>query len=338
MQQPTIIFAVIASIATLAILAFVLRPLWPRRGSAFALVAVLALLTLGTYRLVGTPAALDPAVLTAPDTLQDAIAQLEQRLQQDPDAVEGWRLLGQAYAADKQAQKSRDAYARAAQLAPDDPDVLVEAAESRAIADPGRNFDDKAVAMLQHALQQHPEHQRSRWFLGIAQRQAGDAAKAAETWQPLLAIVDAKTQTALRTQIDAARSEAGLPPLPAAPPAASLPTLLEVAVQLSPELADRIAGHPDAQVFVIARAPDGPPMPAAVEKHPATQLPLIVSLDDGDSPMPTHALSSLKQVEVIARISMRGDAVPQPGDLSSKPVRVELPPKGPVELTIDTVD
>ncbi len=336
MQSSTILFAAIASVVTLVVLAVVLRPLWPRRGSTLVMVAALALVAFGLYRVLGTPAALDPAALEAPDTLQGAIAQLEQRLQQDPDQAEGWRLLGQAYAAAQQPEKSRDAYAHAAQLSPDDPDVLVEAAESRALAAPGHRFDDKAVAMLQHALQQQPQHQRARWFLGIAQRQSGDNAKAAATWEPLLAMVDAKTGAPLRVQINDARRDAGLPPL--ATPAPTASAILQVAVRLDPAFASRIATHPNASVFIIARVPDGPPMPVAAERHAATELPMTVSLDDDDSPMPTQVLSSMKQVEVIARLSMSGDAIPQPGDLASKPVRVELPAKGPIELTIDSVD
>lgn len=335
MQQPTVLFAVLAGIAALGVLAFVLRPLWSRRGPTLAMIAVLALAAFGLYRMVGTPAALDPPTQKIPETLQGAIAQLEQRLQQDPDQVEGWRLLGQAYASDQQAEKSRDAYARAAQLSPDDPDVLVEAAESRALAAPGRIFDDKAVAMLQHALQRQPQHQRARWFLGIAQRQSGEAAKAAATWEPLLGVVDATTAVPLRAQIDDARRDAGLPSLPEA----ATPTpahALQVKVRIDPTLAERIRLDGNATVFVIARAPSGPPIPVAVEKHSVSELPLTVSLDDSDGPMPTMKLSQLQEVEVLARLSQSGNAIPQPGDLSSNVVRVKLPANAPVELTLGT--
>jgi cytochrome c-type biogenesis protein CcmH len=330
------LFVVIATVLVLLTLAVVLRPLWRERPApAIAAIAALALLTLGLYRLVGTPAALEPAARQVPATLPDAIAQLEAELQRNPQQVEGWRLLGRAYADGQQPVQARDAYARAAQLAPEDPDILVEAAEARALAAPQRIFDPQAVAFLQHALQAQPQHQRARWFLGIAQRQAGKPADAAATWAPLLAQVDAKTAAPLRAQIDAARGEAGLPPLPAAAPATADPTLLQIQVRLDPELAARMRLRGDASVFVIARAPDGPPMPVAVEKHSVQELPFTVSLDDGDSPMPTQKLSAMQEVEVIARLSISGNAVPQAGDLESQPLRVKLPPGGPLVLTID---
>ncbi len=330
------VFAALAVALTLAVLAFVLRPLWRGRAApmpVLSLVAGLMLATFALYRLLGTPAALDPAVRKAPETLQDAVAQLEAQLQRDPRQPEGWRLLGRAYASAQQADESRDAFARAAQLAPDEPDVLVEAAESRALAEPQHRFDAQAVAMLRHALEVQPQHQRARWFLGIAQRQAGQPAEAAKTWEPLLAQVDAAAAAPLRTQIDNARADAGLPPLPAAMPGPAV-AALRIEVRLDPELAARARLRGDASVFVIARVPGGPPMPVAAEKHAVAELPFTASLDDADSPMPTQKLSALREVEVIARLSMSGDATPQPGDLESRPVRVRLPASEPVELVI----
>ena len=151
---------------------------------------------------------------------------------------------------------------------------------------------------------------------------------------PLLGEVDPSTATALRQQIDAARQAAGLPPLPSTAAASSVGALA-VQVTLDPKLAARIG--PDASVFVIARMPAGPPMPVAVERHAAGELPLTATLDDADSPMPTGRLSAQREVELVARVSQAGNAMPQSGDLESAPVRVRLPAKAPVALSIDHV-
>ena len=131
---------------------------------------------------------------------------------------------------------------------------------------------------------------------------------------------------------------AGLPPLPAgAAGAAATPAgahALTVKVALDPSFAERVRLRGDATVFVIAREPGGPPMPVAVEKRGVAELPFSATLDDGDSPMPTRKLSQLREVDLVARLSESGVANTQDGDIESKPVRVALPAKGPVELVI----
>lgn len=332
------IFALLATIATLVAFVLVLRPLWRARPrSAATLIGGLSVLAAVLYHFVGTPVALDAAMVKRPDTLEEAVAQLERKRDAFPDH-EGWVMLATAYGRLGKTAQARDAWQEALKRSPDDADLLAAAAEARAQADARRSFDAEAVGYLRRALKADPRHQRARFFLGIALRQQGKAAEAANTWEPLLADVDADNAVTLRAEIDAARLDAGLPALPS-PPAADKPAMdqtgaLTVTVALDPDFAARVRLRGDATVFVIARAPDGPPMPVAVEKHTVADLPLKISLDDADGPMPTAKLSALREVEVIARISESGNAMRQNGDLESKPVRVALPSKAPVELIL----
>ncbi|MGO4781069.1 tetratricopeptide repeat protein, partial [Lysobacter sp. 2RAB21] len=95
-----------------------------------------------------TPNAFNPQQQRGPETLAEAVTQLEAELERDPNQIEGWRLLASAYTAEGLSAKARDAYARAVKLAPDNPDLLAEAAEARALATRDRRFDADAVAML----------------------------------------------------------------------------------------------------------------------------------------------------------------------------------------------
>lgn len=329
-------FAAIATVLTLVVFGGVLRPLWREsRLMTAGLVLALCVASIALYRLVGTPAGIDATVAARPlETLDEAIVQLRAALEKNPNEPEGWRLLGQSLASQQKFAEARDAYARAVALAPDDADLLAEAAQSRMFADPQRKLDDEAVAMLRHALEVQPQHQRARWFLGVSQRQGGQPADAAKTWEPLLAMVDAATAASLRTQIDAARAEAGLPALPPAATPAPSASAVTVKVSLDPDFAARVRLRGDASVFVIARLPGGPPMPVAVEKHALSELPLTVTLDDADSPMPTQKLSALQEVEVLARLSASGNAMRGEGDIDSAAVRVAMPAKSAIELTI----
>jgi cytochrome c-type biogenesis protein CcmH len=328
-------FLVASLVLVLVVLAYVLRPvLKAHRLSGTAIFTSVLVMTGALYFAVGTPRALDPAQRRAPQTLDDAIAQLEAKLADEPGEIDGWRLLARAYTAQGRHAEARDALARAVTVAPDEPDLLADAAEARANANNHR-FDDKSVQMLRHALEKQPMHQRARWFLGIAQRQAGQAGEAAKTWEPLLAIVEPSVAETLRPQINAARAEAGLPELAAPTPVAASGKGITVKVVLAEALRDKVPAG--ATLFVIAREPGGPPIPVAAEKLPAAQLPLEVRLDDGDSLMPTKKFSDLAQAEITARLSASGDATPKAGDLESTPVQTATDAKAPVVLTIDRI-
>lgn len=336
-MNPTTLFAILATAITFGVLAAVLWPLWRQRPLLLALsVLALTLPVLGLYRMVGTPAALaPPAQAEGPTDLRQALQQLRAALEQDPDQVEGWALLGRSLASLGEMEEASQAYARAVALAPDEPSLLVDAAEARALAHPQRRFDEQAVQWLRHALEVQPGHARGTWFLGVWQRQNGQAAEAAQTWEPLLATVDEATARSLRAQINEARAEAGLPALAGAEAAARGPGL-DVRLRLDPQFATRAGLDGEATVFVIARIPGGPPMPVAVERHRLADLPLQLRLDDADSPMPTRKLSDLAEVEVLARVSASGSANRGQGDIESAPVRVKLPAGGPVELVLGT--
>lgn len=355
----------LAAVLATALVAAPLRRSAPRAW--LALMAAVPVISLALYQMLGTPAALDPAarqpaaVMTGADAaaqvdpaeFAQAIAELRDELARNPEQPEGWVLLARSMAVQGDHAAAHDAYRKALDLVPDEPALMVEVAQSSAQAHPQNRFGDESIALLERALSLQPGNQRARWFLGVAQRQRGQDAEAAATWQTLLPQVDAATASSLRPQIAQARQAAGLPPLDdragvespasagsaaasrgvAAAAAAGVPAAgLRVRVSLAPELAATVDG--DAVVFVMARAPDGPPMPVAAERHPVSALPLDIVLDDGDSPMPTQTLSQLQAVIVSARVSTSGTVDRSTNDLESAPVRVALPATDTVELVI----
>jgi len=324
------VFSAIAALLTVLVLVGVLWPLW--HGSRRLFIGALTMLGIGTlalYRLLGTPAAIDmpPAMQTAaPASLDEAVKQLEAELQRNPNEPEGWRLLGRSYLSLERYAEARTAFETALKLAPDDANLLVENAQARLYASPDKQLDAQAVALLQRALAIEPQHQRARWFLGVSQRQQGQPAEAARTWEPLLAQVDGGTAATLRTQINQARAEAGMEPLPepaaSTPAAASGKTLLTVSVDIAPELKARLTGG--ETLFVFARQAGGPPMPVAAKRVPASSFPIRLELGDGDSPMPTLKLSQVPKVELGARVSRAGDVMAKAGDLEAVVVPAEV--------------
>jgi len=319
----------VAAVAAALLAAIVLWPLRQQGRRSF----VLGVVTLGVagaclYLLVGNPRAAQVQPAPSVATLRDGVEALQQALQRDPQRADGWALLGRSQAELGNVAAAADAFNRAAALAPDEPGVLVEAAQARAQADPGKQFDDTALAWLQRARTLSPEAERASWLLGIALRQRGRNAEAAELWSTLLPRLEPGAAQALQAQIAIAREAAGQP---SDTPTAVAPALLQVRVHLPASL--KASDWPaSTQVFVLARAVGGPPMPVAARRLPLVGFPATVGLGDGDSPMPTAPLSAHREVEVLARISRSGSANRSAEDLQTTPVKVNLPHDGVVEL------
>lgn len=319
----------VAAMAAALLAAVVLWPLRQQGRRSFVL-GVVALGVAGAclYLLVGNPRAAQVQPVPSVATLRDGVEALQQALQRDPQRADGWALLGRSQAELGNAAAAADAFNRAAALAPDEPGVLVEAAQARAQADPGKQFDDTALAWLQRAHTLSPDAERASWLLGIALRQRGRNAEAADLWSTLLPRLEPGAAQALQAQIAIAREAAGQP---SDSPAAVAPALLQVRVHLPASL--KASDWPaSTQVFVLARAVGGPPMPVAARRLPLVGFPATVGLGDGDSPMPTAPLSAHREVEVLARISRSGSANRSAEDLQTTPVKVSLPHDGVVEL------
>jgi len=105
-------------------------------------------------------------------------------------------------------------------------------------------------------------------------------------------------------------------------------------VRLAKKLQEQV--RPDDVLFVFARAEKGPPMPLAVMKLRAADLPLDFVLDDTMAMAPGLALSKFPRIVVTARVSRGGQPAPQPGDLQGSSGAVANNAQG-VRVVIDTV-
>src|SRR3546814_15795416 len=87
-------FSAIAAILAVVVFAAVLWPLWREsRGVVFGAVVVLVLAALATYKLVGTPGAIDApaaAVDATPRTMEEAVVQLEAERSEERRVGKEW--------------------------------------------------------------------------------------------------------------------------------------------------------------------------------------------------------------------------------------------------------
>lgn len=282
--------------------------------------------------------------------IEDMIQRLAERLQQQPDDIDGWAMLGRSYFMLNRYAEAAQAYGEANRRAePPDAGLLVGEGESLAMAR-DRDLTGRPRELFEAALKVEPEMGKALWYAGMAAAQAQDFHSARDHWQRLAR--QDQLPPELKQALDQRLAEmAGLlgeaaplaetpavapgPTAEASPAAADKPVKLRLRVALSDELAARMP--PGSTLFVFAKAAEGPPMPLAVQRLTDARLPLEIILDDSMAMMPQMKLSLFDRWVVTARVSASGGVKAESGDWEgSRPVsRVES--AQPIDLRIDRI-
>jgi cytochrome c-type biogenesis protein CcmH/NrfG len=110
---------------------------------------------------------------------EERIAQTLKVVAQDPKNFQAWVQLGNDYFDTNQPQKSIEAYGKALEINPKDPNVLTD----QAIMYRAVGWFDKAIANLEAAMKIDPKHVQSLFNLGIVYMEdLKQPAKAIEYW------------------------------------------------------------------------------------------------------------------------------------------------------------
>jgi cytochrome c-type biogenesis protein CcmH len=318
------------------------RPHW---WSAVIVALVAPIAAAALYWQIGTPGALSPHASTAQDTGQPSreqinamIAQVKQRLEREPDNVEGWTILARTHYTLGNFQEATAAFATLSVLLPYDADLLADYADALAMSQ-GRNFAGKPMELVRLALTIDPTQWKALAMAGSEAFERKDYKAAADYWQRLQDTAPAESPIRQRIQgsIDEARSLAGIPPVAQAQKGGAASTASEArsvsgTVTLSPALVSKV--RPDDSVFVFARPADGSRMPVAVVRARVSELPLQFTLDDSRAMAPTAKISALNEVIVNARVSRSGSAIPASGDFEGATEKVKVGTQG-MSVVID---
>jgi cytochrome c-type biogenesis protein CcmH len=248
--------------------------------------------------------------------------------------------------------EAAQAYDRALALAPGDPQVLVDYADTLAMVN-ARNLEGRPIELVNAALKIDPAHPKALALAATAAFNRGDFAAAVRLWQQLQARLPVGSEQArsIGESMAQARAAAAKVPSPAALAAkgqGAAPAAAALAATAAPASSGTVAGTvdiadalkprlaPGTTLFVFARAVDGPRMPLAIARVPATAFPYRFTLDDSSSMTPQFKLSGQAQVLLGARISRSGNAMPQSGDLTASLAPVKVGARG-VRLVINGV-
>ncbi|HVS83285.1 MAG TPA: c-type cytochrome biogenesis protein CcmI [Pyrinomonadaceae bacterium] len=164
---------------------------------AYAVGAAIPIVAIAFYLARGNPKAFSPQ--TAPNTMPAAASQsgemtpqqiqanvgkLAKRLEENPNDVQGWTMLGRSYTMMERYSDAANAYARATALNANDASLWADFAEAQALAN-GQRIAGKPLEAVDRALQLDPKNEKALALAGSAAFEARDYKKAIEYWQKL---------------------------------------------------------------------------------------------------------------------------------------------------------
>ena len=309
----------------------------PSRAVLTVLVSVVLGLAVTIYAVFGRwePAALQSSktdAAAAKETIDaqqfnaamaERIVRLQARLKTNPKDLEGWLLLARSYFFTQNYAASAEVLERALKLAPRDPSVLADLADSLGAASATHTLAGRPITLIKQALAINPRHPKALALAATHAMETRQAAAAVAYWQRLRAVLPAGGED--RARVDAVLLSLGVS-APADKPesakAAQTPAITG-SLTFSPALTRLVQeGKLPAQavLFIFARSANskgGPPV--AVLRVPLAQAmqqkPFPFRLDDSLAMNPAYKLSEAGLVDVEARIALGGSVQKQDGDL-----------------------
>ena len=314
---------------------------YPR--TAVALGVTVPLLAIGSYLLIGSPAAAIPEVARPPapaTTAQNADQQMdelfrmaEERLQQNPGDLKGWLLLARAKSSVGRFAEALQAYEKATALAADDADVWADYADAAAGQGQGK-IDGQPIALVNKALAIDPRNPKALLLKGTWEIQQSQFAAAEKTFSLARSLVEANSgfaQIADNALADIKSRGAGTSGNGTATAAASSAPLATLQLQLSPDA--RKAATASSAVFLIVRATGadrGPPL--AAKRIDVGSLDKPVLLNAADAMIGGAGLKDGAEVTLQARLSLNGQPTAQNGDWQSEKTSTKLPATSAIRI------
>ena len=257
--------------------------------------------------------------------LEDLASALKQVHDLSPDNEQVGFYLGQLYLTLGNFERATATFGPLSARYPEDGDLAVALAESRYLQD-GRQLSDDLAVLFDRAVRLRPNSVSLLEILGMEAFKRGDNLGAKAFFERALAYADGERAKLILTVLEGLPESANrvrVKPETVAPievkPAL---TTREVVVTVTADPA--LTLKPNATIYVFAKAVSGPPMPLAVVKHKASELPLQVVLDESMSMMAGLSIAEFDRIIVTAKISESGLATSSQDDLVTESAPLEF--------------
>lgn len=201
--------------------------LTPKITSIVISVAI-PVLAIGVYMRLGNPGAINPVpggrqMATDPQ-VQQMVDSLIAKLKANPDNPKGWAMLARSYVVMGKLDEAEETFKKVGDAINTDADIMVEFADLLAVKN-NNNIEGRPIELVKKALTINPHHPMGLMMSGVAAYRRADFKMAAAEWEKLLAILEPGSPDAqqVETNVNDARSKAGLPPIGNANGASSSP-------------------------------------------------------------------------------------------------------------------
>ncbi len=161
-----------------------------QRRLSIGVLALVPLLACGLYLALGQPQQADqplaPRLEGDLNTLPPAaiMVRLEQKLRENPNDANGWRLMARLRTTLEMHHQASDAWQRVIELGAGDGEAYAGLAQALIEIDAGV-VSEAAVALLDQALLLDEANMMAQFWRGVAHQQQGEAAAARKLWQAL---------------------------------------------------------------------------------------------------------------------------------------------------------
>lgn len=263
----------------------------------------------------------------------EMVANLAERLKNNSDDVNGWRLLGQSYMALGNYPEARSAFREAWVRTPvADDELKLALGEAEVLSNQESLSSSEVGSLFEEVLELQPMNPRALWYGGLVALATEREGLARQRWTDLLTLSPPEeVAKVIREQF----SDLSNPMLKVAQGSTNDGAVITLNISLDETLSsDNL--NSESALFIFARAPEGGP-PLAVIRESITAVPGIFFLSDQDAMIPGRSLADFEALNIVARLSIAGQPIQQPGDLYGELQYERGQQPSPVELMINQV-
>jgi len=320
--------------------------IWPVSLSVFILAFSFYVYSeTGIYEKLTTMSPQEPMQQSS-DLEQQTINEIKRLMavtKSEPENSDAWYSLGQSLVSVGDFDSALKAYDQV--LSIEGPKADVYGAKAQAIYYKNeQKIDGTVQGFIDKALAIDPNDPSTNILLGMHSFIAGDYQVSINHWQR---VVDSDKKNvnkqALIEVIDEAKKRLAQPDASRSKTSQNAATTsgpqLNVSVELSAEILEKLAQGKDKTVFIYAIPADKTRgrMPLAAVKLLASDLPITIVLNDSSAMTPQAKLSDVDRVHLYAVVSASGGAGIKAGDFKAELNDVAVNTKEPLNLIVSTV-